>query len=306
MSDNAKNIAISIFKVIAEAEAKAHGESFENVHFHEVGAVDSIVDVIAAAYAIDELSIKEVIVPYLAEGTGSVRCQHGILPVPVPAVTNIVMSSGIKLKITSAKGELVTPTGAAIAAAIKTTDKLPESFTILKTGLGAGKRQYERPSILRAMIIEKDEDKLENDIQIYRLETNIDDSTGEQLGYVMEKLLKEGARDVHYIPVFMKKNRPAYELVVICDEMSISKLENIIFEETTTIGIRRNKVERTALKRSLEKIDTSYGEIIVKKCILPTGEIRFYPEYDSVKALANEKQISFNKILKDINKIINK
>lgn len=154
MTDRAKSIAIRIFEIIAEAEAKAHGESFENVHFHEVGAVDSIVDVMAVGYAIDALDITEVIVPYLSEGHGSVRCQHGILPVPVPAVTNIVASHGISLKRQNINGELVTPTGAAVVAALRTSEVLPDTLKIKKVGLGAGKREYERPGILRAMIIE--------------------------------------------------------------------------------------------------------------------------------------------------------
>lgn len=154
LSDHAKEIATNIFKVIAEAEAKAHGEAFENVHFHEVGAVDSIVDVLSVAYAIDNLGITDVIVPFLTEGKGSVRCQHGILPVPVPAVLNIVSEHGIVLHITDTIGELVTPTGAAIVAALKTGEKLPEYMKIVKTGLGAGKREYGRAGILRAMIIE--------------------------------------------------------------------------------------------------------------------------------------------------------
>jgi len=154
LSNHAKEIATNIFKVIAEAEAKAHGEAFENVHFHEVGAVDSIVDVLSVAYAIDNLGITDVIVPFLTEGKGSVRCQHGILPVPVPAVLNIVSEHGIVLHITDTIGELVTPTGAAIVVALKTGEKLPEYMKIVKTGLGAGKREYGRAGILRAMIIE--------------------------------------------------------------------------------------------------------------------------------------------------------
>lgn len=157
ISDGAKSIAVKIFEIIARAEAKAHGEALENVHFHEVGAIDSIVDVIAIAYCVDDLlkkySIEQVIVPHLCEGTGSVRCQHGILPVPVPAVVNIACENGIALKRVSQVGEMVTPTGAATVAAICTTKDLPEAYTIQAVGLGAGKRQYERPSILRAFII---------------------------------------------------------------------------------------------------------------------------------------------------------
>ncbi len=157
ISENAKSIAIKIFEIIARAEAKAHGEALENVHFHEVGAIDSIVDVIAIAYCLDNLAEKyhyeKVIVPHLCEGTGSVRCQHGILPIPVPAVVNIVCENGIALKRVNQVGEMVTPTGAAAVAAIRTDNVLPETYTIKAVGLGSGKRQYERPSILRAFVI---------------------------------------------------------------------------------------------------------------------------------------------------------
>ena len=240
ITNNAKKIAINIFNILGKAEAAAHGVSIDEVHFHEVGAVDSIVDIIAVAVCLDNLQIKEVIVPVLYEGSGFIRCQHGMIPVPVPAVSHIVTNNNLKLHLTNTKGELVTPTGAAIVAAIKTNDKLPQEFSIKKIGLGAGKRTYENPSILRAMIIE---DQDENKDVVVKLESNVDDCSGEALGYVMDRLLKAGARDVHYIPVFMKKNRPAYQLNVICSEEDVAKLENIIFEETTTIGIRKQKIK---------------------------------------------------------------
>lgn len=153
MTDNAKKIALRIFEILAKAESKAHNVPVDQVHFHEVGAVDSIVDIVAVAVCLDNLGITEVIVPVLYEGRGTVRCQHGILPIPVPAVANVVSENHLCLKMTEVEGELVTPTGAAIVAAIKTKDKLPEKFEIQKVGIGAGKRQYECLGILRAMII---------------------------------------------------------------------------------------------------------------------------------------------------------
>ena len=155
MSENAKQIAERIFTVLAEAEAKVHGESMEQVHFHEVGAVDSIVDIVAAAVCLDSLQIEEVIVPILSEGQGTVCCQHGILPIPVPAVTQIIRTYGIAIHRLQVQGELVTPTGAAIVAAIRTGEELPEAYRILQIGMGAGKREYETPGILRAMLIEE-------------------------------------------------------------------------------------------------------------------------------------------------------
>lgn len=296
IKSNAKKIAINIFNILGKAEAAAHGVSVDEVHFHEVGAVDSIVDIIAVAVCLDDLQIEEVIVPVLYEGSGFIRCQHGLIPVPVPAVSHIVANNNLKLHLTNTKGELVTPTGAAIVAAIKTNDKLPQEFSIKKIGLGAGKRTYENPSILRAMIIENQD---ENKDFVVKLESNVDDCSGEALGYVMNRLLQAGARDVHYMPVFMKKNRPAYQLNVICNEEDVIKLENIIFEETTTIGIRKQKIERSILKREIKKIETSLGEVVIKECYLPSGQ-RIYPEYDSVIEICKKYNKSYQDVYQTI------
>ena len=321
MTDRAKEIALSVFEILAAAEAKAHGVLADQVHFHEVGAVDSIVDVAAAAVCLDNLDVTEVIVPKLCEGTGTVRCQHGILPVPVPAVANIVEQNHLNLRITNVEGELVTPTGAAIAAAVRTSDVLPDRFTIEKTGLGAGKRQYACPGFLRAMIIrpentsgkyhcetEEPHGKLDQEAtcnssvkdRIYRLETDIDDCTGEALGLTMEKLFAAGAREVHYTPVYMKKNRPAYELTVICTEEKIRQMEEVIFRETTTIGVRRIPMERTVLKRRQQNIQTPFGEAEAKICTLPDGREVCYPEYESVQSLAAESGLGFQETYRQI------
>ena len=298
MTDRAKEIALSVFEILSAAEAKAHGVPADQVHFHEVGAVDSIVDVAAAAVCLDNLDVTEVIVPKLCEGAGTVRCQHGILPVPVPAVAYIVEQNHLNLRITNVEGELVTPTGAAIAAAVRTSDVLPDRFTIEKTGLGAGKRQYACPGFLRAMII-RPEDNSEKD-RIYRLETDIDDCTGETLGLTMDKLFAAGAREVHYTPVYMKKNRPAYELIVICTEEKIRKMEEVIFRETTTIGVRRIPMERTVLKRRQQNIKTPFGEAEAKICTLPDGREVCYPEYESVQSLAAEAGLGFQEMYRQI------
>lgn len=292
MTERARGLAVKIFEVLAEAEAKAHGVSPEEVHFHEVGAIDSIVDIVAAAVCLDNLDITKVIVPKLCEGTGSVRCQHGVLPVPVPAVANIIEAYGLPVQFTDTQGELITPTGAAIVAAMEPSYGLPERITIQKIGMGAGKRAYERPSILRAMLIQE---KTGEKDTIYKLESNIDDCSGEALGYVMEELLKAGARDVHYIPVYMKKNRPAWMLNVICLKEDIEKLESIIFKETTTIGIRRVEMERTVLKRKMKKVQTVYGEALVKVC-MTEGQARYYPEYESVVKICREKGLPYPEV----------
>ena len=297
MTKAAKETAKKIFQVLAEAESKAHGVPAEEVHFHEVGAVDSIVDILAVSVCLDDLSIRKVIVPELYEGRGCIRCQHGVIPVPVPAVVNIAQAHDLKLHLTEVEGELVTPTGAAIVAAVRTDEQLPKHFHVKKIGIGAGKRDYESPGILRAMLIE--ETGTDKD-WIFRLETNIDDCSGEAMGYVMKRLMKAGAKDVHYIPVFMKKNRPAYELVVLCEECDIPEMEQIIFEETTTIGIRRMEMERTVLKREQMKMKTELGEASVKMCTLPNGKHRCYPEYEDVKKIAKRRGISYDEVYRQI------
>ncbi|MFG6333611.1 MAG: nickel pincer cofactor biosynthesis protein LarC [Lachnospiraceae bacterium] len=292
LTARAKETAVRIFRILAAAEAKAHGVPEEQVHFHEVGAVDSIVDIVAAAVCLDNLGITDTVITKLSEGQGTIRCRHGILPVPVPAVMNIVQAHGLPLCITETKGELVTPTGAAIAAAVRTMDRLPELFTVKRTGMGAGKRSYDRPGILRAMLIEAPSQEKD---RICKLETNIDDCTGESLGYTMERLLEAGARDVHYIPVFMKKNRPAWQLNVICSEEEAARMEEIIFRETTTIGIRRIPMERTVLRREVRTVQTPLGEAKVKVC--GYGETqRYFPEYDSVAALCREHGGNFQEV----------
>ena len=292
MTVRAKKMAMRVFDILAQAESKAHGVPGEEVHFHEVGAVDCIVDIAAIAICMDNLDISNVIVPVLYEGTGFIRCQHGQIPVPVPAVTHIAETHKLKLKITDIQGELVTPTGAAVVAAFRTSDRLPEDFTMLKTGIGAGKRQYRCPGILRAMLIRETTDLQIKDI-IWKLETDMDDCGGEMMGHVMNLLMANGAREVHYTPIYTKKNRPAYTLTVICKESEREKLENLIFSETTTIGIRRVEMERTILQREIQKKDTPVGTAIVKACTLPDGNIRYYPEYENVAELAERNQLSF-------------
>lgn len=287
ISDNAKNISLKIFDVLAESEAKAHNVPKADVAFHEVGAVDSIIDIVSVGVCMDNLGITDFIVPVLYEGKGFVRCQHGMLPVPVPAVLNIVSKYGIKLNITDFNGEFVTPTGAAIVGALCTSQTLPQNFKIVNTGIGAGKRNYEKSSLLRAMIIETDK----ND-DIYKLETNIDDCTGEALGFVAQKILEVGAKDIYFTPIFMKKNRPAYQLNVICEYDDISKVEEVVFKHTTTIGIRKYKVERTVLNRDVIKVSTVYGEVDVKKCTFK-DDVKYYPEYESVAKICNRFNVSY-------------
>ncbi|BCN29357.1 nickel pincer cofactor biosynthesis protein LarC [Anaeromicropila herbilytica] len=319
--ENIKELSKKIFDIVAKAEAKAHGIPLEDVHFHEVGAIDSIVDIVATAICINNLGITEVIVSPLAEGSGTVKCQHGRMPVPVPAVVNIAMMNDLIIKTTNNQGEMITPTGAAIAAALRTRDSLPDQYRIKNIGIGAGKKDFESANILRAIIIEEIvDDKIVNNKTtqnatdqtfrirqnentssnnseeiIWKLESNIDDCTGEALGYTMEKLLEAGARDVYYTPIYMKKNRPAYLLSVLCKEKDCSKLEDVIFRHTTTIGIRRISYERTILDREIIAVKTPYGMVKAKLC--KSGESTVcYPEYQSVREICEKENMEFQQV----------
>lgn len=301
MTDSAKALAKKIFAIIGEAEAKAHNKPLEEVHFHEVGAVDSIVDIVAAAVLFDSLGVSEVIIPALYEGTGTIRCQHGILPVPVPATMNIVSACGIPLQITGARGEYVTPTGAAIAAAIRTSGTLPASFRVIGTGIGAGKREYtERTNILRAILIEETETAGRD--SVVKLESDLDDCTGEILGYTLERLMDAGALDVHYTPVFMKKNRPGWEITVLCRPEKKEAMEEILFSETTTIGIREfEQISRAVLAREEKEIETPFGTAKAK-AVTCGGNTWIYPEYETAKALAQQAGIPLKEVYDAVKK----
>lgn len=296
LGDKAYSIALRIFQVLARAEAKAHGTDVEHVHFHEVGAVDSIVDIVTIAVCLENLRIDDVVIGTLTEGTGTIRCQHGIMMVPVPAVANIAADNALKIRSSGIQGELITPTGAAVAAAIRTADNLPEEYRIVAIGMGAGKREYEVPTYLRLLLVEPEEDQaqqntIENEAVI-KIETNIDDSSGEILGLAMEKLLLEGALDVFFEPIYMKKNRPAYLLTVLCHEADRQKLTRLIFRHTTSIGIRYGLMNRTAMEREIRTVELE-GILLDAKVCRYGDILRCYPEYASIKKLQSAKDMDY-------------
>ncbi|MDO4475450.1 MAG: LarC family nickel insertion protein [Lachnospiraceae bacterium] len=335
LTPGALTLAEQIFTIVARAEADVHGLPLNQVHFHEVGAVDSIVDIAAAAICLDDLKPDRVVITHLAEGTGQIRCRHGLLPIPVPAVASIAASQGLDLQILPIQGELVTPTGAAIAAAIRTDRQLPAHFRILKTGYGSGKRDYETCGYLRAMLLEDTSictipsslapsnglnsadtlpstpdfssglcfgdtlpsapdfsSGLTSGDTILKLETNIDDCTGEALGFLMDKLFAAGARDVFYTPIFMKKNRPAWLVSVLCTEDQAPALEALIFAHTSTIGIRKTTMERDCLRRESLDFYSSLGPVRLKVCH-HNDQTYAYPEYESVAALCRSRDLPF-------------
>ena len=321
-------LAKKIFRIVGEAESRVHACPLEEVHFHETGAVDSIVDIVGAAACAVDLGITETYVSTIYEGQGHVWCQHGRIPVPAPAVAGIAVAEELDLAITNVSGEMVTPTGAAIAAALRTKKGLPRAFVIRKIGMGAGKKDFPHANLLRAMIIEPamnaqpagnaveeparsvnaDGDSQKNgssaqeksssdetEDEIWVLETNLDDCTGEMMGLTMELLLAAGARDVNYTPIYMKKNRPACKLEVLCKEEKVSALEEVIFHQTTAIGLRKRKEVRRILPRKKETVMTPYGEVELKICT-SAGETYIYPEYDSIRGLVQETGRSYQEI----------
>ena len=313
LTPRARDLAHRMVDILAHAEAKAHGVALDEVHFHEVGAVDSIVDIVAVAVALDDLDIDRAIVPVLVDGRGTIRCQHGIIPVPVPATLNIAERHGLPLSICEVEGELVTPTGAAIVAALGAEPELPARFRVRAVGLGAGKRAYERPSILRALIIEELPDAggvptapCEPTVDaaahgaVVRLECDIDDASGEVLAYAADRLREAGAREVHWVPVFTKKGRPAWQLQVIALPDDVERLEGIIFAETTTIGIRRWPCDRSVLERGEVSVQTPWGAARVKEVTLPDGSRRTAPEYEDAAAIARRTGLPLQAVMEAV------
>lgn len=292
-SASVKQLSKKIFRRLAEAEANVHKKPVDEVHFHEIGAVDSIVDVVGAAVLLDAIRPDKICSSVLYDGTGFVSCRHGTIPVPVPATIEIVKRRGALLQLTDEQGEMVTPTGAAIIC--EAAESFGENLcgSVLKTGYGCGEREFKRPNILRVMLAESNGTAEE---KIVKLETNIDDCSGEALGYTMEKLMNGGARDVFYTPVYMKKNRPAYLLTVICDSSCKEKLKKIIFSETTSIGIRENAVSRTKMDRTFETVLTKWGALTIKR-VSYEGIEKCYPEYESAKSLAQQNGIPLSYVL---------
>lgn len=281
LSDFVKKLADEIFLRVARAEAKAHDKPIDQVHFHEVGAVDSIVDIVSAAILVEALKPDRILCSKLYEGSGHVHCAHGELPVPVPATANILSEAGAPFCTTDVQGEMITPTGAAIAVQLaQGFGPMPEG-RILKTGYGAGDREFGHANVLRAYLLETEEQS-ERELL---LETNLDDSTGEQLGRAMELLFGAGALDVFYTPCYMKKCRPAYTLSVICGEAAADRLTQLIFTHLTAIGVRKTAIQRVKMARESVSLETRYGAVTAKRCTYG-GLVRCYPEYESAKEAA--------------------
>ena len=300
LSKEVKDLSLRIFARVARAEAKVHHKDVEEVQFHEVGAVDSIVDIVGSAILITMLKPDRICASVVQDGHGFVHCQHGMLSVPVPAVCEIFAESDALIRQIDVDTELVTPTGAAIISELADSFGTMPVMTIDKMGWGAGTKILKIPNLLKVTLgyQETASDGYTEQDEIMVLETNLDDCTGEMLGAAMEILMENGALDAFYTPIFMKKNRPAWCLTVLARPEDTEKMERLIFLHTTTIGIRRHLDQRRILKREKAVVPTAYGELQVKRVVLEDG-YRDYPEYESAKKLAVETGKPLWEILKN-------
>ena len=291
LSDQIKQTAGRIFTLLAEAEAQVHGEPVEHIHFHEVGALDSIVDVTGVVIGLEALGIERLYASPLPYGTGTVNSAHGQLPLPAPATLEVLRSVQAPLIPSAAQVELVTPTGAAILGTLATFER-PE-FTLTATGIGAGKRDLAWPNIMRLMVGETPTAEASKMVQ---LETNIDDMNPQFYGHIMEKLFAAGALDVFLTPIQMKKNRPGTLLGVIAFRRDEAALAELILRETSTLGLRVQPISRYEAQREYRKIRTAYGDLTMKLKILNGKVIHSVPEYDECVRQADQNSVSLTEI----------
>lgn len=286
LSDGVEGAAARVFTLLAEAEARVHGEPVDQVQFHEVGALDSIVDVVGAAIGLDSLGIERLYASPLPYGSGTVEGRHGPLPLPAPATLELLRLAHAPLTPSSAQVELITPTGAAILVALAVFER--PNLTIESIGVGAGKRDLPWPNVMRLLVGDVPADGATEMVQ---LETNIDDMNPQFYGHVMDKLLAAGARDVFLTPIQMKKNRPAAQLTVLCENACVSQMADLIFAETTSFGVRMDQVSRFKLERKFETVKTPFGEITVKLGLRDGKVIQSAPEFESVRAAAEKHNV---------------
>jgi uncharacterized protein (TIGR00299 family) protein len=298
LKPDVKHFSKKVFGEIARAEAAVHDQPLDEVHFHEVGAIDSIVDIVGTAICLDLLGVERVFSSPLHDGKGFIECRHGLLPVPVPAVMKMLAGSHIPLVVEDVETELVTPTGMGIIKSLTVEFGNMPAMTIAGTGYGLGKRQTGRLNALRVVMgtlsdSARPKDCLQEEIVV--LATNIDDTNPELLGFTMETLLEAGALDVFFTPVYMKKNRPAVKLTVIVNKDDEKKAVGIILAQTSTIGVQRSVVQRYCMDRQILTVETGLGAVRVK--VAQMGEIKkLAPEYEDCRALAKKTGMPLAKI----------
>lgn len=303
LSANVKNISLDIFTRLAKAEGKIHGQKIENVHFHEVGAIDSIVDIVGAAICLDYLKVDRVISSTVELGSGMIHCSHGILPVPAPATAQLLR--GIPVKSGLVPFEATTPTGAAIIAATANSFSDCMDFTPRKIGYGLGSKESAVPNVLRLFLGEMPSDACKKDSGLetgdaVMIECNIDDMNPEFYDFIMDALFAAGAHDVFLTPIIMKKSRPAVTVSVLCGQEKQKEMENILLLNSSSFGLRSYKVAKTMLRREVVKVKTAYGEVSIKKGYMDGRVIKAKPEYEDCKKLAKAKGVPIQDIYKSI------
>jgi pyridinium-3,5-bisthiocarboxylic acid mononucleotide nickel chelatase len=296
LSDRIKDRAETLFQRIGEAEAKIHNIPIESVHFHEVGAIDSIVDIVGACVGLDALKIERVISSPLHVGSGTFKCAHGTYPVPGPATAQLLQ--GVPIYSKEIEGELVTPTGAAIISTFASSYGPIPMMQIERIGYGAGTRTYPKfPNVLRAIIGQLQEDADQTPTAVAVIEANIDDLNAQIFGHLMEKALTEGALDIFYTPVQMKKNRPGVLVTVLCKPEDRDRMIDIVFRETTTLGVRYRSEQREILQREHVTVETKYGPVNIKISRARDGSVMNYaPEFDDCRAAADLHKVAIREV----------
>ncbi|WP_373230053.1 nickel pincer cofactor biosynthesis protein LarC [Cohnella sp.] len=299
LPERVKMRSLLIFRLIAEAEGKIHGIDPVDVHFHEVGAMDSILDVIGVCLALESLDVDQIIVSPVPTGTGRLRMAHGLYPIPAPATAELLR--GVPLSSFTAQGELTTPTGAGIVKALASGFGPLPAGTIDRVGYGAGTKNFEHPNVLRAILFQRELTKGTEET-IVVLEAQVDDSTGEMLGYAMERLFEAGALDVYHTPVYMKKNRPGVLVSVLCYPDDSDRCQETLLEETSTFGVRRSSWQRKALERRWIQVETPYGSVRVKQAMDGERIIRQSPEYEDAAKAARLFDVPLETIYREVYK----
>jgi hypothetical protein len=296
LDDRVKDRAQAIFQRIGEAESKIHDIPIETVHFHEVGAIDSIVDIIGACIALDALKIDRIVASPLHVGSGTFVCAHGTYPVPGPATTELL--KGVPIYSRDIEGELVTPTGAAIVSTLAEGYGQMPMMRVDRIGYGAGTRDYPKfPNALRAIIGELEEDADRTPATVTVIEASIDDLNAQVFGHLMERVLEAGALDIFYTPVQMKKNRPGVLLTLLCKPEDRQRMCDIVFRETTTLGVRHRTEQREILKREFVEVETEYGRIRIKVSRAKDGRVmNSSPEFEDCRSAAEKHQVSLRDV----------
>ncbi|MEN6558397.1 MAG: nickel pincer cofactor biosynthesis protein LarC [Thermoguttaceae bacterium] len=296
LSPRAKEMARRVFTRLAEAEARVHGVDVDRVHFHEVGAADSIADLVGAAVGLDLLGIDRVEASPVPTGTGTITIAHGTCSIPAPATAELLR--GIPLAASATEGELTTPTGAALLATLAQRFGPPPAMTIERIGCGAGRKDFlDRPNLLRLLVGPSTDAPTDDSQPVTVLETNLDDTTGELIGYCIAKIWDAGALDVFTTPIQMKKNRPGVMLTALCRPSDAAAIEDVLFRETTTLGIRRWTVARTVLRRQSHTVATPWGPVEGKIGWSRDGRPRWSPEFESCRRAAEQHRVPLREVV---------